>query len=70
MATPTGEIVGVKNWSDERQCWVVAICQVTREADGSEKVYLLDIECADTQVEIDDWIRQSIATRPWESTNT
>jgi hypothetical protein len=66
MSAPP-KIVGVKNWDAERQCWIGAVCQVAREDDGSENVCLLDFECADSEIAIDDWITQSIATRPWEA---
>lgn len=64
--TPVTEIIGVKNWNDEKQCWIGVICQVMKDSAGKEIIVVMDIETAGTQVEIDDAIRRSLETRPWE----
>jgi hypothetical protein len=60
------ELVGMKNWDDEKQCWIGVICQIVQGADGKESIHVFDVERADTQVEIDDWIVGAIKTKPWE----
>ena len=61
---PASDIIGMKNWDDEKQCWIGVICQVM-VVDGKESVHVYDVERAETQVEIDDWIKEAIATKPW-----
>lgn len=63
--TAVSEIVGMKNWSDEKQEWHGVICQVRNDA-GKDFIQIYDVGRGKTQVEIDDWIRDSLATRPWE----
>jgi hypothetical protein len=58
------EIVGMKHWNDEKQCWDGVVCQARRK-DGKEFVLVYDVGSAETQVEIDDFLRHSIATEPW-----
>jgi hypothetical protein len=69
MEEPTGiadsPIVAMKNWDDEKQKWLGVICQVRRDENGKEFIQIYDVKSADTQVEIDDWARNSIATEPW-----
>lgn len=64
--TARSEVVGMKNWSDEKQRWHGVICQVRVDGDGEEFVQVYDVGSAETQVEIEDWLRDSIATRPWD----
>lgn len=59
-------VICMKNWDDEKQCWVGIVCQAFRALDGKEGIVVYDVGTADTQVEIDDWGVNSIATRPWE----
>jgi hypothetical protein len=66
MTEPVSEIVGMKNWDDQKRCWIGVICQIMRGDDGKKFVHVYDCERAETQVEIDDLIRKSIETRPWE----
>lgn len=64
--TAASEIVGMKNWDDKKRRWCGVICQVRLDDAGKEFVQVYDVMSAETQVEIDDSIKQSIATRPWE----
>lgn len=66
QATPLTGIVGMKDWNDEEQCWIGTVCQAFRYPDGTEGIVVYDVGRAETQVEIDDWARNSIATRPWD----
>lgn len=59
------DFVGVKNWDDAKRRWIGVICRIEIEA-GKEVVKVYDVGDAGTQVEIDDWIADSIATKPWE----
>ena len=69
-ATAISEIVGMKNWDDAKQRWIGVICQIMADENGKEFVQVYDVASAETQTEIDDLIKKSIATKPWlESTN-
>ena len=63
---PKSPLVGMKNWSDEKQSWHGVVCRVMEDASGKEFVAVFDIGSAATQVEIDDWIKESIRDKPWE----
>jgi hypothetical protein len=67
MTKAVSKIVGMKNWDDEKQCWVAVICQIMLDDKGKEFIQVYDVERARTQIEIDDWIRYAIATKPWEA---
>ncbi len=62
---PLTGLVCIKNWDDERQRWVGVVCQVL-VVNGEQGIVVHDINTAETQVEIDDWGKETIATRPWE----
>ncbi len=59
------EIVGMKHWDDAKRRWHGVICQVRRDDEGKEFIQVYDVGAAATQVEIEDWIKNSIATEPW-----
>jgi hypothetical protein len=65
-AKPLTEIVAMKAWNDEKQCWIGTVCQAFRYLDGTEGIVVYDVGRAETQVEIDDWARESLATKPWQ----
>lgn len=65
-ARPYGDIVAMKDWQDARQQWVVVICQVFENPDGRQGIVIYDVGSAETQVEADDWARETIAAKPWE----
>lgn len=60
------DYIGMKNWSDEKQCWVGVVCRIELDDKGEERITVYDVGTAETQVQIGDWIKNSIATRPWE----
>jgi len=64
--TAESDILGMKNWSDEKQCWMGVICQIRKDESGNEFIQIYDVKSAELQVQIDDWIKESIATKPWE----
>lgn len=59
------EIIGMKHWDDAKRCWHGVVCQVRRDDAGKEFIQVYDVGAAETQIEIDDWIRNSLATEPW-----
>jgi len=59
------EIFGMKNWNDAKQRWDGVICQVRRDDAGKEFIQIYDVGTAETQVEIDDWIKETLILRPW-----
>lgn len=65
--TAESEILGMKNWNDKKQRWDAVICQVRKDDDGKEFVQIYDVGHAETQVEVEDWIRNCLATKPWEA---
>ena len=65
--TPVCDIVGIRNWNDKKQRWDGVVCQVMKDHKGREFVEVYDVLSADTKVEIDDLIAQSIRTKPWLS---
>jgi hypothetical protein len=65
-AEPLTGIVAMKDWNDLKQCWIGTVCQVFRYSDGTEGIVVYDVGRAETQVEIDDWARLSLETKPWE----
>lgn len=65
-AEPLTGIVAMKDWDDGKQRWIGTVCQAFRYPDGTEGIVVYDVGSAETQVEIDDWARHSIKTRPWE----
>lgn len=69
MLVPVSDIVGIKNWDDSRQCWIGVICQVMKDKAGKESVQVYDVLTAETQVEIDDLIADSVIDRPWEKSD-
>jgi hypothetical protein len=66
-AEPLTGVVAMKDWNDEKQYWIATVCQAFRYADGTEGIVVYDVGHAETQVEIDDWTRNSLATKPWEN---
>lgn len=66
-AEPLTGVVAMKDWNDEKQCWIGTVCQAFRYPDGTEGIVVYDVGSAETQVEIDDWARHSIRTKPWET---
>jgi len=66
MTTPVSDFVGMKNWDDKKQCWIGVVCRVMKNNVGKEFIEVADVVDAKTQVEIDDLIAESIATKPWE----
>lgn len=67
-AEPLTPIVAMKDWNDEKQRWIGTICQAFRYPDGTEGIVVYDVESAETQVEIDDWARESMRDKPWDTT--
>lgn len=59
-------VVAMKDWNEQKQCWIGTVCQAFLYLDGTEGIVVYDVGHAETQVEIDDWGRNSIATKPWE----
>lgn len=66
-ATPKSELTGVKNWDDSKQRWIGVVVQIIERADGQECLLVYDVMSAETQVEIDDKLREAIFLKPWES---
>lgn len=54
--------IGTKVWCDATQRWLGAVVEVDQ---NNHAVMVLDIGTAETQIEIDDWITESIRTKPW-----
>ncbi len=65
-AEPLTGIVAMKYWNDTKQRWIGTVCQAFRYKDGAEGIVVYDVGSAETQVEIDDWARRSMAEKPWE----
>ena len=63
--TAETDIVGMKNWNDEKQRWDGVICQVRRDDNGKEFIQIYDVGTAETQVGINDWIKETLIMRPW-----
>lgn len=65
-AEPVTPIVCMKKWLDDKQRWMGVVCQAVKNPNGEEGIIVYDVNTAETQVEIDDWADDSIATKPWE----
>lgn len=63
-AEPLAGIVAMKDWNDQKQCWIGTVCQAFRYAVGTEGILVYDVGSAETQVEIDDWAKDSMTRKP------
>jgi len=62
MNSLKNKIMGMKNWDDETQRWIGIVCQVDED---NVAITVLDVMFAETQVEIDNKLKESITTKPW-----
>ena len=66
MPTNLTPIVGMKNYNKKKRRWDGVVCQAVRYDDGSEKLIVYDVMCADTEHELSILLDTSIQDRPWD----